>query len=117
MCRCRPRWYAFFLLAPSPIPSLRVAQQVFLAVERVVVRTWPRRDLSDNLLVAVTVEGAFEHAFAAGERRQPLLQLVDPGRRNLTLQNVRRPRHLLAMRSSPQPRQFGCHRPERVCRD
>src|SRR5918995_7331986 len=101
MCRCRPRWYAFVLLAPSPLPPLRDAQQVFLAVERVVVRTWPRRDLSDNLLVAVTVEGEFEHAFAAGERRQPLLQFVNPGRRNLTLQNVRRSRHLLGLRDSP----------------
>ena len=43
----------------------RDAQQVLLAVERVVIRPRPDRRLAFDRLVAGTVEVAFEHAFAA----------------------------------------------------
>lgn len=62
------------------------AQQILLAVERVVVRAWP----GGNRTVhgSIVVEGGFQDAFAARQRRQLLPQLVHARSRNVALQRA-----------------------------
>src|SRR6266536_2533039 len=100
---------------PTPGNPPHDVQQVFLAVERIVVRPRPGRDRAADR--SVVVEGAFQHALAASQRRQLLLQLVHPSRRNLTLQRARRAPHRRCVRDGVQPSQYRQYRSERVCRD
>src|ERR687883_326277 len=67
----------------------REVQQVLIAVERVVVRPRAGRDVSLDSPVAVE-DGFQKHAFAPGQRRQPLLQPVYLRRGDLPPQRVRR---------------------------
>src|SRR5918998_3477935 len=94
----------------------REAQQVLVAVERVVVRPRTGRHLPPDRPVAV--EDGFQlHAFAPGQRRQLLLQLVYPRGGYFAPERVRRAPQFLCSRHGPEPRQQGRRGPEGVGRN
>src|ERR1022692_3899652 len=78
-----PRRAALSFAAPAAALDL---QQVSRAVERVTVGARPGRpDAADG---QVAGELRLEHALAAGERRQPLLQVMHPATRDLARQDA-----------------------------
>src|SRR5262245_50145966 len=81
-------------------PALE-AQQVLVAIERVVVGTRPRRrGIAGE---SVITEGTLQDALAAGQAGEPLLQSVHLRRRNLADQDADRAVGRLLTRDGPQP--------------
>src|SRR5881409_2132317 len=75
------------ILRSAKRSALLHAQQVFLAVQRVVVRAWPGRDRPADSFVAV--ERTFQDAFATRQSGQLSPQLVYPSSGNVALQRAR----------------------------
>jgi hypothetical protein len=85
------------------------AQQVFLAIERVVIRSWPGWDRPADGPIAF--EGGLEDAFAARQRRQLLPQLVDASRGDVALERARRAPHRRRLCDGAQLCQHGQYGP------